>query len=149
MPRCCFEVFLPCSHLWASSNNSEEVNVSFSKMTTLLVLDEGKRMKIKPGTTCSQSGQNARGLKATLENSQIFQTAKYGYEFVTEHRNVIKISRLKKKLKILLLEMKNNVAKITILSQLQYSQKELLGRSMSNLQVLFSPEALTRMLFPA
>lgn len=66
-------------------------------------------------------------------NSQVFPPGKYGYEFVTEHTKVIKISRLDRRLcELLKMVNENDVAKRAIISQPEDSQKVLPGRSMAN-----------------
>lgn len=48
----CFVVFLLSSHLKKNTNTSERVNVTFRKMTCLLVPGGGWRMKTKFETKC-------------------------------------------------------------------------------------------------
>jgi len=48
-----FVAFLLSSHLQKNTDNSEQVNVTFPKMTYLLVPGRGWRMKTKTGTNCS------------------------------------------------------------------------------------------------
>lgn len=69
----------------------------------------------------------------TKEDIQFFPPGKHGYEFVTENRNVRKISRLDRRLcELLKMENKNYVSKRGIILQPEDSQRVLPGRTVAS-----------------